>query len=153
MNRNTIQDCSLEDQQISAGGVLFRKSSTELNICVLVKKGGRILTLPHGRVNEGESPEETARREVLEETGHLGEVHGKIDEIVYDFFWSENKTQYHKTVTFFLMSLVQENAQTRDDEADEVIWIPLDQIQRRLSYRNEREIVRKARHLFPHGKG
>lgn len=144
------QEDAHEDLQISAGGVVYRHDGLHLEICVISKKGGRVWALPKGRVNQGEKPEETARREVLEETGHLTEVRHRIDEIAYKFYWKDNNTFYRKTVTFFLMALVQEDAQGRDQEADEVRWIPLDEAPRRLSYFNEREVVRKARRLLRH---
>lgn len=46
------------------------------------------------------------------------------------------------------MSLIQENAQSRDEEADEVVWMPLEEAARRLSYLNERDIVRKAKKIL-----
>jgi 8-oxo-dGTP pyrophosphatase MutT (NUDIX family) len=138
----------LEDQQVSAGGVLYKKNENGLQICLIAKRHGRVWALPKGRVNPGETPEQTAQREVLEETGHLGEISHKIDEIDYHFYWKDNNTLYHKIVTFYLMPLRTENAQPRDSEADEVAWCHPGEAFRRLSYLNEKEIVRKAQRLL-----
>lgn len=134
--------------QMSAGGVVFKKEGGAIKVCLISKKGGSIWALPKGRVDQGETPEDTARREVLEETGHLAEVGEKIDQIEYHFYWKENRTLYHKVVYFYLMPLVQENARRRDQEADSVAWFTLGEAYRRLTYLNEKEVVRKAQRLL-----
>jgi 8-oxo-dGTP pyrophosphatase MutT (NUDIX family) len=137
-----------EDVQISAGGVLYRRNGHHVQVCLISKKGGRVWALPKGRLDDGESPEQTAKREILEETGHLAEVHEKIDEISYYFHWKENNTLYHKIVSYYLMPLVRENEAERDGEADAVAWMSMGEAYRRLSYLNEKEIMRKAQRLL-----
>lgn len=137
-----------EAEQHSAGGVVYKKEGHRLKICLVSKKNGRIWALPKGRLDQGETPEQTARREILEETGHLSEVGPKIDEIHYYFFLSENQTYYHKTVNFFVMKVLQENHQPRDQEADEVSWFEFPEALRRLSYLNEKKILKKAQRMI-----
>jgi 8-oxo-dGTP pyrophosphatase MutT (NUDIX family) len=103
---------------------------------------------PQGPVNDGEELEATAVREVLEETGHRAEVVEKLDVIEYYFFLKENSTFYHKTVTFFLMRLTQEDAQARDQEADSVGWYDVGVAKKKLSYLNEKKILSKAESLL-----
>jgi 8-oxo-dGTP pyrophosphatase MutT (NUDIX family) len=136
-----------EAEQHSAGGVLWKREGHRLRICLVSKKSGRIWALPKGRLDQGETPEQTAHREILEETGHLAEVGNQIDEIHYYFFLNENQTYYHKTVTFFTMKLKQENHQQRDTEADEVAWFDFPEALRRLSYLNEKKILKKAQRM------
>ncbi len=137
-----------EAVQRSAGGVLYKKEGSTLKVCLIAKRGGLVWALPKGRVNPGESPEEAALREILEETGHLAALGEPIDQIHYDFYWKENRTLYHKVVAFFLMPLVQEDAGPRDDEADAVAWFTLGEAWRRLSYLNEKRILRQAQGIL-----
>ncbi len=135
-------------RQHSSGGILFKKRGNHIRVCLLSKKGGKVWAIPKGRVNEGETLEQTAERELLEETGHRGKVEHLIDAIDYYFFLKENNTFYHKTVSFYLISLIEENAQERDEEADEVRWFDIGQAKSRLSYLNEKKILEKAQSLL-----
>lgn len=137
-----------EDVQISAGGVVFRRHGGSVQVCLIAKRGGRVWALPKGRRDADETSEQTARREVLEETGHLADVLDMIDEIRYVFYWKDNDTLYRKAVSFFLMPLVEENARERDQEADAVAWLDLAEAYRRITYLNEKEIIRKAEQLI-----
>ena len=137
-----------EAEQHSAGGVVYKREGPRLRICLVSKKKGRIWALPKGRLDPGETPKDTAYREILEETGHKTEVGMLIDEIHYEFFLNENQTYYHKTVSFFVLKLVEENAQPRDQEADEVGWFEFSDALRRLSYLNEKKILKKAQKLL-----
>ncbi|MCD4784967.1 MAG: NUDIX domain-containing protein [Candidatus Eremiobacteraeota bacterium] len=137
-----------EDIQRSAGGVLYKKEGTKFRVCLIVKKGGKVWALPKGRVDEGERPEETAVREIGEETGHLGEIQGKIDEINYRFFWKESNTFYHKFVYFYLMRLIEENFRERDQEAEAVKWVTPEEAYSILTYINEKEVMKKARKIL-----
>lgn len=135
-------------EQHSAGGLLIKKRGSRAQICLVSKKEGRVWAFPKGRVNEGETLESTAMREILEETGHRAEVVEKLDVIEYYFFLKENSTFYHKTVTFFLMRLTEEDAQPRDEEADSVGWYDVGVAKKKLSYLNEKKILGKAESLL-----
>jgi 8-oxo-dGTP diphosphatase len=137
-----------EAEQHSAGGVVYKREGQRTKICLVSKKNGRIWALPKGRLDPGETPEQTAHREILEETGHLAKVGAMIDEIHYYFFLNENQTYYHKTVTFYVMKILEENSQQRDQEADEVSWFDFPEALRKLSYLNEKKILKKAQRMF-----
>lgn len=137
-----------EAEQHSAGGVVYKREGTRLKICLVSKKNGRIWALPKGRLDPGETPQQTAYREVLEETGHQAQVGLQVDEIHYYFFLNENQTYYHKTVTFFVMKLELENARPRDEEADDVGWFDFPEALRKLSYLNEKKILKKAQKMI-----
>lgn len=136
-----------EAEQHSAGGVVYKREGMRLKICLVSKKNGRIWALPKGRLDEGETTQQTAHREILEETGHETTVGAMIDEIHYYFFLNENQTYYHKTVTFYVMKIITENAQPRDQEADDVAWFEFPEALRKLSYLNEKKILKKAQRM------
>ncbi len=137
--------------QVSAGGVVVKRVNGIPWVCLIAKNGGRTWALPKGRLDVDESPEHAAVREVLEETGHRARVMVRIGEVNYEFTWKANRTHYHKTVTFFLMSLLEENAQARDLEADAAEWFDVDDASMRLTHDNEREVVELARDLLARG--
>lgn len=136
--------------QVSAGGVLFKKAGNKYMICVITKKNGKIWALPKGRLEEGETPEETVVREVREETGYLSSVVDKIDVIDYYFYWRENNTFYHKIVYYFLLTTdpAQKEPLPRDTEADDVKWLLIGDAHKKLTYLNEKEVIRKVRLTF-----
>lgn len=137
-----------EEIQISAGGVVYKKEGGKFLVCLISKKNGRIWALPKGRVLPGEDLEDTARREVAEETGHLTRVTAILDQISYYFYVKEENVLYHKTVYFFLMPLLEENFCTPDGEASSIIWITPGEAYKRLSYLNEKDVLRKAQKIL-----
>lgn len=137
-----------EALQMSAGGVVFKRERNKFKICLVSKRGGRIWSLPKGRVDKGETYEQTAEREILEETGHRTQAIDKLHEIEYYFFLKETGTLYHKFVFFYLMQLLEENAHPRDGEADEVAWFEINEAYRKLSYINEKNAVKKAQKIL-----
>lgn len=132
--------------QLSAGGVVYKRDAHHFHVCLIAK--GRVWALPKGRINEGETPDKTAAREILEETGHLAGVEDKLADIDYWFYWKENNTLYHKTVSFFLMPLIAENREAPDGEADDIRWFTLAEAWQQLTYPNERDVLRQAQSIL-----
>lgn len=137
-------DLSHHAPQISAGGVMYRRTGKRIEVCLIAKHQGRVWALPKGRLDEGETSEQTAIREILEETGHRGRIVEKLGDIHYEFLWKDNNTHYHKDVTFYLIELVELNAQKRDQEADSTDWFWIEEAYARITHDNEREMVRRA---------
>jgi 8-oxo-dGTP pyrophosphatase MutT (NUDIX family) len=128
---------------VSAGGVLTRASDQNHQV-VLVGRGAQgTWGLPKGTPDAGESIEETAIREVREETGVIPSIVEPIGEIHYTFIARD--TRYRKTVHFFLMSEIGGDTSLHDQEYDLVEWIDIDSAIEMLSYPNEAEVVRLAR--------
>ncbi|MFP4497104.1 MAG: NUDIX domain-containing protein [Vulcanimicrobiota bacterium] len=136
------------DTQRSSGGVVYKQEGKKFKICMIAKNDKTVWALPKGRVDDGETPEQTAIREVLEETGHRAKVETRLDEIDYYFYWRENNTFYHKYVYFHLMPLVEENARPRDQEADAVVWLTPEEAYSQATYINEKEIIEKVKKIF-----
>jgi 8-oxo-dGTP pyrophosphatase MutT (NUDIX family) len=105
-----------------------------------------VWALPKGRIDEGESGEQTALREVAEETGAHGRSLGKLGDVRYWFHWEGERV--FKVVSFFL--LLHEGGRLGDvreefrHEIDEVGWLPLEEAHLLLTHKGEREMAMRA---------
>jgi len=131
-------------REISAGGVIFRRGDLGIEVALTSPQNGEIWCLPKGLINKGESLEQTALREVKEETGLEGKLLQKIDEIEYWYYSKWEQVRISKTVHFYLMECVGGNEAEHDFEVDEVRWFSLIEAKKTLSYKGEREIAEKA---------
>ncbi len=131
-------------RQVSAGGVLFRMGESGCEVAVIRLKGGKVLALPKGLVDEGESPEEAALREVREETGMEGEMVAPLGYIRYYYYAKEEDTRYFKLVHFFLLRWRGGSEEDHDWEVEGVEWLPLEEALTALSYKGEREVLERA---------
>ncbi len=100
-------------------------------------------TLPKGTPNPGETTEETALREVGEETGLSVRILEPLDSIQYTFV--QRGTRIHKTVHYFLMEPTGGDLAEHDHEFDEVRWMGFPEAARFLSFETERALVELAR--------
>src|SRR5919107_5124680 len=98
---------------------------------------GRLLwSLPKGHIEEGEAPEDTAVREVAEETGIIGEVVAPLG--IIDFWFVAEGRRVHKTVHHFLLRATGGALSDADIEVTEVAWVPLSELSERLADADER---------------
>lgn len=138
------------EQQVSAGGIVYRLRATAIEIAII--KVGPVIRwqLPKGIVDEGESPEEAALREVREETGLVAKIVQPIEKIEYWYVsgGKSGKVRYHKFVHFFLMKFRSGSTDDHDHEVLEARWVPIVDAIRMLSFKSERELVEKARALI-----
>jgi len=136
--------------QVSAGGVVYRKKSAGVEIAII--KVGPIIRwqLPKGIVDEGETPEQAALREVREETGLVAKIEAPLEKIEY-WYVSGGKTgrvRYHKFVHFYLMKYRSGNTDDHDEEVLEARWVPIVDAIRMLSFESERKLLEKARGMI-----
>jgi 8-oxo-dGTP pyrophosphatase MutT (NUDIX family) len=133
------------ERQVSAGGALVRDLGHGPQVLLAsrrTRKGDLVWGLPKGLVEEGESPEETAVREVREETGYRGTIRRPLGEVSYWFVWEG--TRIHKTVHFFLMDDAGEEPGPRDAEMEEVDWVPLERAPEVAGFDSEKDVLRRA---------
>jgi len=132
-------------RQFSSGGVVFRKNDSRVEVVLIAVKGGKVWCLPKGLVDKGESPEETALREVAEETGLTGRLIEKLGEISYWYYLKEEAVKCRKTVSFFLIEYGGGDISRHDWEVEHAAWFPISDAIKKASYKGEREIIEKAR--------
>jgi 8-oxo-dGTP pyrophosphatase MutT (NUDIX family) len=129
----------------SAGGIVIRHDETGPSFVVGSRRrerDGRTWTLPKGTPHRGETREETALREVAEETGLEVRITGPLDSIEYWFV--QSGTRIHKTVHYFLMEPVGGDLAAHDHEFDEVRWISFASAASMLTFETERALVARA---------
>ena len=135
-------------REFSAGGVLVRRLRGRWMIAAIRPAGKAAGTwaLPKGLIGRGEDPEETALREVLEETGAQGRVVAKLGDIRYVYTWHGERI--FKVVSFFLLryrrSRLGELPEATAHEVAEVRWLALEEAPRLLAYGGERDMAEKA---------
>ncbi len=129
---------------ISSGGVVHFTESDETQVVLCHRKTPDTWCLPKGTPNSGESLEETAVREVLEETGLSVIIDSPLGYIQYSFANRHDKRLFKKTVHFFLMSPVGGNIEDHDFEFDDVFWLPVSKAIALMTYPNEVSVVEKA---------
>ncbi|HMK50390.1 MAG TPA: NUDIX hydrolase, partial [Thermodesulfovibrionales bacterium] len=123
--------------QVSSGGVIFRRNDGDVDVALISVKNGSIWCLPKGVINEGESPENTALREVSEETGLKGRILGKLGEITYWFHIRDENAKCKKTVHFYLMEYEGGDVADHDWEVDSASWFPIDEAVAKANYKGE----------------
>ena len=135
-------------REFSAGGVLVRRLKGRWMLAA-IRPGGRpagLWALPKGRIDDGEGAEETALREVTEETGAHGRSLGKLGDVRYVFTWEGERI--FKIVSFFLVRYqggrLGDLPEEFRHEVAEVRWLPLEDAPRLLAYGGERDMARKA---------
>ena len=135
-------------REFSAGGVLVRRLRKRWMVAA-IRPAGRpqgLWALPKGQIDEGETGEETALREVAEETGASGRSLGKLGDVRYTFTWEGERV--FKVVSFFLVRYetgkLGEIPEAFRHEVAEVRWLPLDEAPRLLAYKGERQMAEKA---------
>jgi len=137
------------EREFSAGGVLV-KTIRGRPMVAAIRPGGKpdgVWALPKGNLDPGERPEETALREVREETGVEGRLVVKLGDVKYTYT-RRGGVRVFKIVSFYLLRAGRGRLGEIDEgmriEVAEARWLPLDEAPRLLAYGGEREMARKA---------
>ena len=129
----------------SAGGVVVRAIDGVPHLVAGRRRRdreGATWTLPKGTPDPGESLEETAVREVAEETGLLARIVSPLDHIEYSFVRAG--TRIDKTVHYWLMEPTGGDLASHDHEFEEVRWVPLAEAHALLTFETERALAERA---------
>jgi 8-oxo-dGTP pyrophosphatase MutT (NUDIX family) len=123
----------------SAGGIILENGRVLL---ILMKnlKGEQVWTFPKGHLDAGETPEQAALREVLEETGWICEIISPLGSARYSFM--RGNAPVDKDVTWFLVRRVGGDGVPRTpDEVLDAKWLPLEEAEKQLSYTSDLGLV------------
>ena len=132
------------ERLVSAGGVVYGLVDGDIKT-VLCGRGEPLRwSLPKGTPDQGESLEETALREVREETGLEVAIEAPIGTINYWFMSPGNRVNCNKTVHFYLMAQKGGSTEQHDPEFDEVMWFSSQDALKGLTYDNEARVLEKA---------
>ena len=134
---------------MSSGGVVIR-TGRRLEVCLIrpvpkLESSRRpVWALPKGGIEAGETHQDAALREIREETGVDGVIQADLGSIDYWFYSNRDGSRVHKTVHFFLVRAVGGDTALHDAEVEEAAWYGVDAALDRMTYPNERQMVRKA---------
>ena len=126
----------------SAGGIVVREAQEGPSLVIGMRRRDRdavTWTLPKGTPEAGETVEQTAVREVAEETGLEVRIVRPLDSIEYTFV--QKGTRVHKTVHYFLMEPVGGDLSLHDHEFERVRWVSFDEAPELLTFPTERALV------------
>jgi 8-oxo-dGTP pyrophosphatase MutT (NUDIX family) len=131
------------NEERSAGGVVVRDG----DVLVIVPKrraadGSRVLGLPKGHLDAGETAEQAAAREVREEGGVDAELVEHLGDVRY--WYRRDGRTVPKRVSFYLFEYRGGDPSDHDHEIEEARWMPLAEAIESLSYDGEREMVGRA---------
>jgi ADP-ribose pyrophosphatase YjhB (NUDIX family) len=133
--------------EVSAGGLVV-DATGKLGLLIGRRdvkdiSGKRILwSLPKGHIEEGETPEQAALREVAEETGIQSKIEKSLG--VIDFWFMAGGKRIHKTVHHYLFREDGGTLTAQEAEVDEVAWFPLTEIVDRLAYPDEKKLIART---------
>ncbi|MDQ1730142.1 MAG: hypothetical protein QOK10_301 [Pseudonocardiales bacterium] len=139
--------------ETSAGGLVLDLSSAVPAGALIGRtnrRGQLLWSLPKGHIEQGETAEQAAVREVAEETGIQGSILGELGTI--DFWFVAEGRRIHKTVHHFLMRATGGELSDSDIEVTEVAWVPLPDIPARLAYSDERDLLVVASEMLAAGR-
>ncbi len=131
------------NEEFSAGGVVVH--GDQVAVIVPIKRdaaGNQVLGLPKGHADGDETPEETATREVREETGVEADLIEELGDVEYAYL--RNGRRVCKRVRFYLFKYRSGDVADHDHEIEDARWMPLDEAARSLTYMGEREMVVRA---------
>jgi 8-oxo-dGTP diphosphatase len=120
----------------AAGGVIVRESARGDEVCVVHRPHRRDWSLPKGKLDPGESFEQAALREVVEETSLTCELGEELRETRY-----QDQKGRPKVVRYWRMTVVEDPGFEPNNEVDELRWVTPEEARELLSYEHDRALV------------
>lgn len=134
--------------QFSAGGIVYRRQD-EILILLAQHSQHHGWVFPKGLIGDhvkSENKEQTALREVKEETGIEGRIIKSLNPVAYWFVLEGEKVR--KTVYYFLMEYVGGDITKHDHEMENVEWLPKDRVEERLTYESDQKVWKEAKRIL-----
>lgn len=131
--------------ELSAGGIVLTKVNGEILVLMAQHSQHHGWGFPKGHIGdklENESKEDTAIREVKEETGIDAKILAEACEESYWYKWDGVKRK--KTVYYYIMESLGGDFNDRDNEMEAVEWVPIDKVEDKLTYVNAKKMFRKV---------
>lgn len=132
---------------MSAGGVVYRRTGHGVEIVLVARPSQRLWALPKGTPDPGETVEQTAIREVCEETGLQVEIVDRLGDVRY-WYTDSRGVRINKVVHHYLMEAVGGDLSQHDHEHDLVDWFDIHEAEKRLTHRNQLHILARASDLI-----
>jgi len=125
-------------REFSAGGIVFRSGK----VLLTKHSQNKHWSFPKGLIDPGQTSEEAALREVLEEGGVKAKI---IDKVGYSkYVYSLNGEKIFKVVTYFLMKYLSGDHQDHDWEVEESGWYKIDEALKQLTFSQDKQLLRLA---------
>ncbi len=137
--------------EFSAGGIVFKKEKNKLLILVCQHSQHHGWVFPKGLIGdkiEKEKKEDTAIREVLEETGINAKILKSLNPVEYWYVFEKQKIK--KTVYYFLMEYLTEDLSLKDKEMESVEWLSVEKVEKKLTYKSDKKVWEEAKQLITH---
>lgn len=137
--------------ETSSGGVVFKKVGNQFYILLSQHSFHHGWVFPKGLIGDkdefkGQNKEETALREVKEETGAIGQILQPLDPIQYWYVFEGQK--FKKTVYYFIMKYLQGDITKHDFEMENVEWVKTDNVMEKLTYPGDKKVWKQAREII-----
>lgn len=130
-------------KEFSAGGVIT-KDGKILMVLMNTITGRKVWTFPKGHIEEGETPQKAALREVFEETGVKCEITDEKEFYVSHYFFNRNGQKVEKKVFWYIMRPVEDSGEIQTpDEIEEIRWADFNKALEMAEYESDREIIKK----------
>ncbi|MCL5439161.1 MAG: NUDIX domain-containing protein [Patescibacteria group bacterium] len=144
--------------EFSAGGIVHKRENNKILILVAQHSQHHGWVFPKGLIGPStgsgqekkETKEEAAVREVEEETGILGKIEKELPAVTYWYQFEGNPStgsgqeKIKKTVYYFLMQYVSGDTKNHDHEMENVEWLDIHEVEKRLTYKSDKQVWQVA---------
>jgi 8-oxo-dGTP diphosphatase len=137
--------------EFSAGGVVYKHEQRNILILLAQHSGHHGWVFPKGLIgdhsstgsNHRETKEDAAIREVQEETGAIAKIVHPLTQLIFWYQWQGEKIK--KTVYYYVMQYISGDIAKHDWEMENVEWLPIDQVEDRLTFQGDKKVWREAK--------
>jgi 8-oxo-dGTP pyrophosphatase MutT (NUDIX family) len=129
-------------------GVVLARHDNKSILYLLIKQQDGAWQFPKGHPNSGESAQDTARRELWEETGITPERMLDVSPLTVSYKFRSGVDMIYKKVCYFLATTTSDMCKIDNNEVLDALWLPYDAAMAQLTYVDHKRVLRKAQHTF-----